>query len=360
MMDESVTLFLSFLIYILVQIQPLSLNFAVIPFDKRVKYYRLKLEVQNLDLSYNNCDHIFNPSFILNMVAFRCYVGEEVINQGVYHLHKIQLNINTNTQKNFLLAGKEYYRIVDMAYTNPIDAIELRRGSALGWSWIGAEDVRPFMLNGIAYLAYTAPSGKMQTQYLRSIFIICLEDAKSNRDTAVEITNTMKFKRSNEKHWAFINESGSESLFAIYQLEPFTVGEVIDSQLVFSYTKDYTCLEAYGTASINLATNAIKLKLKRDLILLVYNVKDSGYDPFILFLESRHPFVPIMRSKYPLELRSHNGDFVYVNSIATESGLLEAGPDDVLIFGAGIGDFETAFIRIKVSEILKIEYEQCI
>ena len=326
---------------------------------RKARNEKLILKTEEIKFKHD-CDHVFNPAFVNNIALYRCYVGEQSINDGIYHVHKLQFNEIENNNQAFIFAKKENYQMVNMAYEQPIPAIEKRRGSAVGWSWIGAEDGRFFIHKDIIYIAFTAPSAREQIDNMRGMFIAKLKDAMSNKYIAKEVDNQIGYTRKSEKHWAFIGDAENNNINVIYQLEPFTLGFLDDSlKLLPVAVQTYSCLESSGHTTLNIATNIVKIHQKKDVLVLIYHVKGATYNPHVLLLDAEFPYAPIMTSRDPLEIKADHQDFVYVTSLSTERGTLEANRDDVLVMGIGLSDRGAAYTKLSVKELFALDYIMC-
>ena len=135
--DENIALIICYLIFIATNIQSLHIdhgNFMLNMHKSRDVKVVLKMEIIKFK---NDCEHIFNPSFVNNIVIFRCYVGEQSINDGIYHNHKLLFNEIEPSTTSIVNGKSSDFQMMNMAYEPPIEAIERRRGSSVGWSWIG-------------------------------------------------------------------------------------------------------------------------------------------------------------------------------------------------------------------------------
>eukprot|EP00835_Amoeboradix_gromovi_P004946 NODE_423_length_8874_cov_0.432023.p2 type:complete len:366 gc:universal NODE_423_length_8874_cov_0.432023:1756-2853(+) len=361
MLDENIGLLISYFVFVMINYQSLQLDFGIINLSPRkLRNSSLNLKMENIQTYHPGCQHVFNPSFLKNLMMYRCFEGEQTINEGIYHNHRIQFNINKDKEVPAVLSKIEELKSIDMSYQAPIEAIEKRRGTGAGWSWIGVEDARFFVNKGVEYVVFTAPSSKVQVQVMRGMFIMKLDDALTGVYSAKEIDNKIGFKRKTEKHWAFIgNKDGTINV--IYQLEPFTLG-YLDANYVLipSFMQDFACLESKGDSSINIATNVILVHHKSDFLFLIYHAKDGSYNPHFLVLEPSYPYAPIMISSKPLKISTtKNENFVYISSLSTERGTLEANIDDIIVVGAGTSDRGTAFAKLTVKDLFGIGYTMC-
>ena len=359
--DENSILVLSFIIYVLIQPHQLNLTFTLdhIQVKRRFNFHSLNLDVTELQLN-NDCGNLFNPSFVENMVIYRCYFGERNINEAIYHIHKLQFN-QALDNSSIISINNEHSNSFDMAYEHPLDAIEWRRGHSSGWSWIGAEDGRFIIIKNEYYVVYTAPSQKVQVDVMRGVFIMPLKDAIHNKYTAKEIKNEIGFTRSSEKHWAFLYNPVLDSTFVIYQLEPYTLGIMNSNHILFHHsTRQYTCLQSDNQLmSINIATNAIKIIQTKNMYLLMYHKKYNGYLPYVLLVDADYPHAPLMTSTHPLQFNIENEHFIFVNSLSTTAGKLEATRQDTLVVGLGLSDTAAAYAKVSVADILALHYTVC-
>ena len=211
-------------------------------------------------------------------------------------------------------------------------------------------------------MVFTAPSTLVQEVIMRSMFIMKLKDAMTSKYTAKEISNKIGYQRKTEKHWGFISNEETGQINVLYQLEPFTLGILDEKYQMFPvYVQEYSCLQSQGHVNLNIATNIIRIRSKKDLLVLIFHAKGAQYNPHILFLDTLFPYLPIMVSREPLDVKSNkNEEFIYLMSLSTERGSLEANKDDILIIGGGLSDRSAAFAKLTVPELFSIDYNMCI
>ena len=273
------------------------------------------------------CINFFNLAFIGNdMIAGRCYKGQQLIQNKAFVVHSIYLIIPSKFKKQF-----------ELTWFYPMQQILNRHQQ-----WIGVEDPRFFYFKEW-YLQFT---GDASDSHIRTMHIIPINTAIRNALPTNILTDIDN--KPTEKNWAFFGET---NLHAIYSLTPFTVGLVHGNKLNLLWKSDFDCLSGH----ITIATNALRVELHNDAYyLIIYHDRETTdyYKHYVLLIQGSYPFKPLRRSSHPLKINAAHKKFIYLSSLNTESGNPVADLDSILILSGGIDDTQGVVMKTTAGQLL--------
>ena len=197
---------------------------------------------------------------------------------------------------------------------------------------------------------------------MRGLEFIKLSDAISGDSRGHFMQPEIFGKDANwvEKNWLFINNG--TNILALYNLQPFILGEVIGDSLRARIKRDYKCMD--GLNNVHFSSNAIKINNHgRIEYMFVFNEKTGNvaYNTYFAFMETKAPFNLLRISKKRFELGLPADRFTFINSITIlNKAELFADKGDTILLSGGIDDTKVFVEPFKMEFFLEIEMKSCI
>eukprot|EP00834_Sanchytrium_tribonematis_P007309 NODE_643_length_5058_cov_0.251664.p2 type:complete len:387 gc:universal NODE_643_length_5058_cov_0.251664:2025-865(-) len=296
-----------------------------------------------------DCQDIFNGVIVQYkghlMEIVRCYLG--IINDRLYSEIRILYN-------------HQMYKLNITETT----AYKTQFMKTYWMKAFGPEDPRVTVFNNELYLYFTMTNSQAQDPF-RGMEMMKIEHVLQGNSTR-QFLNVITDKPSQlEKNWLFFHNH--TNLLVLYNLKPFSIGEMIDNQLQIRINRNYDCIDHIKEKGvIHFSSNAIRIQNhQKEEYMFIFSVIRTGdkfkqYLPFLGFFEANAPHRLLRISENVLDFNVNYDQFVYYSSMTVDSKVdLVANLHDRIIISGGIDDKKVFKLTSTLENILTIKTQQC-